>query len=514
MRAIGLVAAAFLLVGHVQVFDFVCDDAFISFRYAANLVEHGELVFNVGERVEGYSNFLWTVAMALLLWLDLDPVPGSQVAGLAASLGTLAVTAAFHRRLDRPGSRRTSGWDALAPLLLASSSAFACWTSGGLETALFTLLLTLASMTLWAARHDGETRAAGWGGVWAGLAALARPEGVLFAAAATLWSLIGARRGPDREASNAASLRFIAAFGAVYAPYFVWRWIYYGWFFPNTFYAKSSGLELWWPGALYVLDFLVQSQHLVVLMAIGAWLRPIDDRRDARITGFALIVTLAFALHVARVGGDFMALHRYLVPLLPLLALAAVRGARALSRRVLAARSPRAPLLLRSAAAVFAAALLAQAVFVARDTLVPRIEFGIDSVGLLRRYSDQWTLAGRWFADHAPADASLAITAAGAIPYYSGLTTIDILGLTDEWIAHSVPPSIPRAGHTRQAPDAYLLERGVDYLVYHPNIAETPPKPVRRRWGDMGFRWRTVALSDQPPLWIGFWEQESLGDRN
>ena len=169
---------------------------------------------------------------------------------------------------------------------------------------------------------------------------------------------------------------------------------------------------------------------------------------------------------------------------------------------------------MRSAAAVFAAALLAQAVFVARDTLVPRIEFGIDSVGLLRRYSDQWTLAGRWFADHAPADASLAITAAGAIPYYSGLTTIDVLGLTDEWIAHSVPPSIPRAGHTRQAPDAYLLERGVDYLVYHPNIAETPPKPVRRRWGDMGFRWRTVALSDQPPLWIGFWEQESLGDRN
>ena len=143
MRAIGLVAAAFLLVGHVQVFDFVCDDAFISFRYAANLVEHGGLVFNVGERVEGYSNFLWTVAMALLLWLDLDPVPGSQVAGLAASLGTLAVTAAFHRRLDRPGSRRTSGWDVLAPLLLLGVFDFSISQAAGIML-LRTLTLSLS----------------------------------------------------------------------------------------------------------------------------------------------------------------------------------------------------------------------------------------------------------------------------------------------------------------------------------------------------------------------------------
>src|SRR5690606_31171519 len=53
---------------HAHVWAFVCDDAFISFRYAKNLAEHGELVFNVGmdppERVEGYTNFAWVVVLA------------------------------------------------------------------------------------------------------------------------------------------------------------------------------------------------------------------------------------------------------------------------------------------------------------------------------------------------------------------------------------------------------------------------------------------------------------------
>ena len=45
---------------------FLTDDAFISFRYARNLLEGNGLVFNPGERVEGYSNFLWVLELAAL----------------------------------------------------------------------------------------------------------------------------------------------------------------------------------------------------------------------------------------------------------------------------------------------------------------------------------------------------------------------------------------------------------------------------------------------------------------
>jgi hypothetical protein len=55
--------ATAVLVPHALLFDFVSDDAYISFRYARNLAEHGQLVFNLGERVEGYTNFLWTVLL-------------------------------------------------------------------------------------------------------------------------------------------------------------------------------------------------------------------------------------------------------------------------------------------------------------------------------------------------------------------------------------------------------------------------------------------------------------------
>ena len=45
---------------------FLCDDAFISFRYARNLLEGHGLVFNPGERVEGYTNLLWVLELAAL----------------------------------------------------------------------------------------------------------------------------------------------------------------------------------------------------------------------------------------------------------------------------------------------------------------------------------------------------------------------------------------------------------------------------------------------------------------
>ena len=79
-----LLAAAGLLVGHALVFDFVNDDAFISFRYADNLVRHGALVFNPGERVEGYTNFLWVLLGAVFEALGhIDPMLGLKCASAA-----------------------------------------------------------------------------------------------------------------------------------------------------------------------------------------------------------------------------------------------------------------------------------------------------------------------------------------------------------------------------------------------------------------------------------------------
>src|SRR5262249_33111589 len=132
---IALVAsAATVLVAHSLVWNFVTDDAFISFVYSRNLAEHGQLVFNLGERVEGYTNFLWTVILAGLLKVGLAPEIMSRILGTSCAVATLGVAAVLFRRVRGHGaeSRALSPWDAMPALLLAGVPGYACWSSGGL----------------------------------------------------------------------------------------------------------------------------------------------------------------------------------------------------------------------------------------------------------------------------------------------------------------------------------------------------------------------------------------------
>ena len=69
-------------------YRWVCDDAFVSFRYAKNLVNGYGLVYNVGEYVEGYTNFLWTLLIAAGLKLNLEPILFSEVMSLLFFTGT------------------------------------------------------------------------------------------------------------------------------------------------------------------------------------------------------------------------------------------------------------------------------------------------------------------------------------------------------------------------------------------------------------------------------------------
>ena len=75
-------------VVHARAWEFLCDDAFISFRYAENWVAGRGLVFNAGEQVEGYTNFSWTMLCALGMQLGIEPAlapPGSAQFSAAAT---------------------------------------------------------------------------------------------------------------------------------------------------------------------------------------------------------------------------------------------------------------------------------------------------------------------------------------------------------------------------------------------------------------------------------------------
>jgi hypothetical protein len=77
------------IIGGVR-YWWLVDDAMISMRYARNLAEGSGLVWNVGERVEGYTNLLWTLFMTLV---HLTPLPDSKTS-LAVLLANVAIGAA------------------------------------------------------------------------------------------------------------------------------------------------------------------------------------------------------------------------------------------------------------------------------------------------------------------------------------------------------------------------------------------------------------------------------------
>ena len=136
---------------------FVHDDTFISLRYARNLAEHGELVWNLGERVEGYTNFLHVVASAGLIRLGLDPVIAAQLLNVGAAVLLLAA-AAWAARLVAPEHAIAR---AAAVATLGATPAVAVWTLGGLEAVTVAALLALGMVgVLKVVRGGGNSPAA------------------------------------------------------------------------------------------------------------------------------------------------------------------------------------------------------------------------------------------------------------------------------------------------------------------------------------------------------------------
>ena len=112
VAAVVLFLPWFVLLGWLaEVSWFLTDDAFISFRYVRNLLEGYGLVFNRGERVEGYSNFLWVLELALL-WdvFGLRPEHAAPWLSVAFTVGTVAAMLWWVARLPALQHRFLVGW--------------------------------------------------------------------------------------------------------------------------------------------------------------------------------------------------------------------------------------------------------------------------------------------------------------------------------------------------------------------------------------------------------------------
>lgn len=290
---------------------FLCDDAFISFRYARNWGEGLGLRYNTGDHVpvEGFSNFLLVAWGALTHALGLDLTTTVPALTFVAA-GTL-VAALYTRVRVGLGLGRLEA--TVAGAFVGLSAMGGVWSTSGLETMLYTLLLYgTADQLLLATEGDEGTPAPVRAGLLGLLTTLTRVEGVYWMAViAGLFALSARLRGRSLRPLGP----FVAIVGLGYGAFFAWKLSWFGMALSATTHAKVhfSGARLV-RGLEYVaVQVLTSPALLAVVPGTVAALRSPRWRVHLPIALLAWgFPTLAIA-----VSGDFMAFGRFLVPMLP-----------------------------------------------------------------------------------------------------------------------------------------------------------------------------------------------------
>jgi len=317
----------FLILGLVCYYflgTYPADDPWITFRYSRNLVEGYGIVYNPGgEHVEGYTNFLWMIIVAFGLSVKIPPIIVTTIVSIPLVFATGILLHKSFQKIVNKDISQTSGW--LPVTILSLIMPYAIWSLAGLETPL-TGFLIMALVYSRSTIKNKNARAVAYGAILT-LLLLDRTDGAiavlgLFAFEITEW-LAEKPRHLRHLLTRFAII--IAPILFVYFPYFLWRYDYFGYVFPNTYYAKLDGLELWVRivnGIRYLLSSI--SGWMLVPM-LFAFALPLLNRQALRnpIIRLALILLslrLGFVLYS---GGDVLPYARFLVPSIPLIALLA-----------------------------------------------------------------------------------------------------------------------------------------------------------------------------------------------
>lgn len=399
-----------LLVYNLVYYKSVVDDAYISFRYLDNWLAGNGLVFNPGERVEGYTNFFWIVLLSPFRLFGLSGEVASHVLSIIAL--ALLLWSVYSTALAISNSRK-AGWAAF--LLGCGSVSLARWTMSGMETICFSTLLALANRQLAVQKRHSVLSS-----IFYSFAVLTRPTGALHVAIAFAAAI------PWKVGKRAQNLKHLTLCFLIFLVmpllHLGFRLSYYGYPFPNTFYAKLSGnLPSLIPiGIEYLVRFMVTGGIILVVLALLALIA----RQCYSPVFFILFLQVIFhMLYVVRVGGDYMLFSRFLVPVIP-------------------------PLLVLSGIGIantfeflggFGKRLLPATVFLVSLTLtfLSYQPYELKNFNTIRALRSEREIIADWLTENMSADTKIALNAVGVIPYRTGFYTIDMLGLNNLHIARA-----------------------------------------------------------------------------
>jgi len=472
---------------------FVQDDAFISFTFAKSFVEGNGLTW-FGNHVEGYTNFLWVMWIALGMKLGIEPIAWSYAGGLASLVGCVWCLWEISRRVFNEHLPML-----LTVLLFIGNFSVLSYATGGLETMLQTFLLSLSFLLACLITADEEIKGSSCIllSLVVAAAVLARLDSAVIVFLIVLSVLISivSKKSPFKN-----SLALLLPAAGILLGWFAWRWSFYGRLLPNTYYAKVGWDERSFSnGILYLGRFLhwYLLWPIILLGLVGVVRR---RRKLDRPMKLSLFIIAAWFVYIAAVGGDFME-FRFIIPVAPFLFLWLAY----LVHHHIAGALVEDEIVVATIAAVI---LTTASIHHGRSFNSLTEDKTLDSIEMLSTFygvypdHDFRRIGRRMREELGGTGATISTSAVGSIPFYSGLMTVDGIGLCDEnvndrgsfWQSPGYRP-----GHLYRVNMSYLKRQGVNFVLDQPT-AVVRGALNRPEFAGALARWILhAAHRDQPP---------------
>ena len=467
---------------------FVQDDAFISFRYVQNFVDGNGLVFNIGERVEGYTNLLWVLILSVFVLFKINIQSISQIlsvlSGVIVIFMTFKLSELFEIKNDVKSVRKArtdddkatlNYFDLIPSVMLVFTGSFIFWAISGMETAMF-ISFCLAGLFFYikSAQNKSDTTVNYKFPFFILLATLTRPEGLYFFGLIMIHRIFFAFRDHKSEALKILfSKNNILSYAVYVIPvilYFAVRYSYYGYLFPNTYYAKTgmSGAYLN-SGIEYFTKFLT-SYLLYGIILIAPFYLFRNKENFFQLSLYYLII-ISFIIYVISIGGDVLKQNRFFLPVLPLIY---ILFAKFLTDIYIKLKGK-----FGNSGFAFPLVFIITGLicFFYYTSQKEQLDKDIQSEnGLV----DKMKISGNWFKNKQQQlgrPLNLAATTIGAVSYFAGpnVNVIDLLGLTDREIAHN-PKIIPEISDQtigwkeRNYNADYVMSRKPDYVYFSTGV--------------------------------------------
>ena len=447
---------------------FIMDDAYISFRYSQNFAEGLGLRWNPHEiPVEGYTNFLWVILISVGFYFNQDPILFSQILGLIFYLLALLYTYLLAKLIF------DSILEAFVVLFLSGLNySFASFATGGLETMLQTFLTIYClyeTLKLQIDQNPSINRRIFLSIAFAA-ALLTRLDAGIVVAVCSISLLLDNKASTFKEKIRKLTALFLPMF-LIVTLWLAWKYIYYGQLLPASYYAKVDRITLYslLRGSAYLGVFLLIYGIIFFIPLLIKRANYLIHQKEKQILTIYIFVII-WLMYLIRLGGDVFD-FRFLIPIIPMIYLLLIESLKNYSKRIL----------FYSAAFLGACSL---ACFIFPNVYVSVAKHVTTPIKNLKKFEDQWSSIGKKMHEYFHNDQNLpviAVTAAGAIPFYSQLQTVDMIGLNTPLVlekGYKRKLCLVCQAHQKIAKIENLIELKTDLIIGHPLMIQNEEIPL------------------------------------